>query len=94
MGALAIILFGMATAMNIAVIKWKLEKDRNSDALLDGIMLVTLTWIFGGSISGLAVATIASSFVSLYLLISPPDELISKYTTKSKKSSKRRRRTA
>jgi len=85
MGALAIILFGMATAMNIAVIKWKLEKDRNSDALLDGIMLVTLTWIFGGSISGLAVATIASSFVSLYLLISPPDELIAKYTTKSKK---------
>jgi hypothetical protein len=92
MGALAIILFGMATAMNIGVIKWKLEKDRNADALLDAILLVALAWIFGGSITGLAVATISSSFISLYLLVSPPDTLIAKYSKKTTKRGRKRRR--
>jgi Na+/H+-translocating membrane pyrophosphatase len=91
MGAIAIIIFGIATAMNLGVIKMKLEHDRNADAALDFILLVLLTWIFGGTITGLAVATIASSFISLYLYVSPPDKLINKYTKRGSKRRKRRR---
>ena len=67
-----IFLMGFATFINIFSIKWKLENDRPADAALDAAVLVGLGWVFGGSISGLAIATIASAIMSAYLLISPP----------------------
>ena len=82
----------MATAMNLAVLKFKLERGRNTDAALDATILVLLAWIFGGSITGLAVATIASAFISLYLLVSSPDKLIAKFSSKSKRKKRKKRR--
>ena len=76
MDILSILLFGIATAGNVAVLKWKLEKERYSDAIVDAVILVSFAWLFSGTISGLAVATIASAFISIYLLFSPPDKLI------------------
>ncbi len=76
MDLITIMIMGIATAANLAIIKIKLEKSRNADALVDGTILVALGFIFSGTISGLAVATVASMFISGYLYISPPDLLI------------------
>ena len=57
---------------NLASIKWKLENQRTADAVLDGAVLILLGYVFGGSFSGLAIATVASAIMSVYLLISPP----------------------
>ena len=69
---MVIFLMGIATFINIFSIKWKLENDRMADAGLDAAVLIGLGWVFGGTISGLAIATIASACMSAYLLISPP----------------------
>jgi hypothetical protein len=92
MGAMAIVVFGMFLAGNIAVLKWKLERERYADAALDATILVSLAWIFGGSITGLAIATIASTVISAYLFISPPDKLLEKMNQKNKKGKKRKHR--
>ena len=92
MGFFTILIFGLAMAGNIAVIKFKLERYRYSDATVDAVVLVVLTYIFGGSIAGLAVATVASVFFSMYLLVSPPDILLNRMTEKKSKKKKKKRR--
>ena len=57
---------------NIAVIKWKFEHNRLGDAILDLVVLILISFVFMGTISGLTIGTLASSMFSLYLLISPP----------------------
>ena len=66
------ILVGMATAFNMLVIKWKLEKERYEDGILDGLILFTLAFVFQGSFGGLVVATISSAIISLYFIAFPP----------------------
>jgi len=65
-------LMGFAVFLNLFAIKWKLENERFADAGLDAAVLVLIGWLFSSSISGLMIGTIASSLMSLYLLISPP----------------------
>ncbi len=72
MDSAGIFIMAIATAINIMAIKWKLENDRLADAGLDAIILVALGWVFGGTVSGLAIATLTSAIISAYLLISPP----------------------
>lgn len=72
MGAVSLMLIGVATSINLIVIKFKLEKGRFADAFLDGAMLVILTLVFGGSYAGLTTAVVASSIISTYLWFSPP----------------------
>jgi len=67
-----IIIAGVAVAVNLIIIKVKVEKKRYADAGLDGGVLVILGLLFAGTITGLMVATVASSVVSLYLYMSPP----------------------
>jgi len=74
MGATGLLLISIATAINIIVIKWKIEHERYSDALLDAFVLFLLGFVFMGTITGLMVATISSAIVSGYLLIFPPKE--------------------
>ena len=71
MASLAIIM-GIATAFNILVIFKKLELQRYSDATFDGIFLVTLTAVMGGSLGGMMVATVASAIISIYFMFYPP----------------------
>jgi hypothetical protein len=66
------LLIGIATSFNFLVIKWKLEKHRYEDAALDFAILAILASVFGGSLGGMVIATIASFIVSLYLIASPP----------------------
>ena len=66
------IVIGVAVFFNIAVIKWKYDKARYADAILDFICLVAVSILFSGSYAALVVGTIASALVSIYLLVSPP----------------------
>ena len=66
------LIIGVATAFNFIVLKIKVEKERYGDAFLDAATLVILSYIFGGSYSGMVVATVASAIISVYLYNSPP----------------------
>ena len=92
MGFFTILIFGLATAANVAVLKWKLEHYRYADATVDATVLIVLTYIFGGSIAGLAVATVASAFLSMYLLVSPPDILLDRMSDDKKKKKKKKKK--
>ena len=73
MGNGVLLLFmGVAVAINLIIIKIKIEGKRFFDAFLDGGVLVALSFVFGSSFSGLVTATVASSIVSLYLWKNPP----------------------
>jgi hypothetical protein len=77
MDALMLLIIGIAAAINILVIKVKVEKKRYGDATMDGSILVLLSYVFGGTFNGLITATVASSVVSIYLWFFPPKELFS-----------------
>ncbi len=85
-----VILFGLATAGNLAVLKWKVEHERFIDAGIDAAVLATLAWLFSGTITGLATATIASAFISIYLLISPPDKLVEMFDEDAQKKKRKK----
>ena len=72
MSAIVTLIAGVFVAANIIVIMLKIKHDRIADAILDGTILILLAWIFGGSFAGLVTATVASSVISLYLLVIPP----------------------
>lgn len=66
------LILGIVVALNIIIIKMKFERKRHEDAIFDSLLLLGVTVVFGGSYAGLIVGTIASLFISLYLLASPP----------------------
>jgi len=63
---------GIAAAFNILIIFKKIEKGRHQDAFFDGALLVVLSLVFGGSLGGMLVATVASAIISLYFLYNEP----------------------
>lgn len=67
-----LVILGVVAALNMLIIKLKLEKRRYEDAALDVLLMITLSYLFLGSYSGMVVAMIASLFVSISLFISPP----------------------
>jgi len=66
------LIIGVVVAFNMLVIYIKVKAKRFADAVLDFLMLLILSFIFGGTYSGLVVATVASFIISIYLFISPP----------------------
>jgi len=67
-----LLVIGLVVAVNIIFIQMKFKRGRTEDGILDSILLVLITIIFGGSYAGLVVATIASMFISIWLFANPP----------------------
>ena len=67
-----LLIIGIATAFILMVIKYKVEKERYLDAILDLFTLSILSFIFMGTYDGLVVSTIASAIISVYLYFVPP----------------------
>lgn len=84
MKAILFMVIGVSVAINILIIKVKLERGRWSDAGMDSTVLVLLTIVFGGSFSGLITATVASSVVSMYLWFYPPKLQLGSFKKKNK----------
>jgi hypothetical protein len=62
----------LATFLNFAIIKWKLEHNRYLDSTIDIGVFSVSSYMFMGTITGLSISMIASALMSIYLLISPP----------------------
>lgn len=65
------LIIGIAVALNIVLVIWKLRNDRVADGIVDGILLIAVAWLFSGSEALLIIGTIGSAITSLYLLASP-----------------------
>jgi hypothetical protein len=69
------IIFGsIATTFNVIIIYYKFTHDKIMSGAIDIAVLVALSWLFIGTISGLSIGMIASFFFSIYLLIAPPKQ--------------------
>lgn len=79
-----LLIISVATAINLIVVKYKIERKRYADAFLDGSALITLAMIFGGSFAGLTTATFTSAIISVYLWFNPPMMTNRKRTKKTK----------
>lgn len=66
------LVIGIVSAINMIIIKIKFEKKRYEDATFDLFLMGVLVVLFSGSYAGMVVAMVASMFISLYLLASPP----------------------
>lgn len=66
------IFLGLIVALNFIIIKIKFDRKRVEDAIFDIGLLLIIMGLFSGSYAGLIVGTIASLFISIYFLASPP----------------------
>ncbi len=53
---------------------WKFQQGMETNALVDGVVLGTIFWLFSGTMSALAIGTIASAMFSVYLIFVPFEE--------------------
>ena len=56
-----ILLLGFALFFNVAVIMWKFQQGMETNAFIDGAVLGAIFWLFSGTMSALAIGTIASA---------------------------------
>lgn len=66
------ILIGVVSAINLLIVKVKVERKRYEDAFFDVALMTLLAFLFSGSYGGMVVAMVASLVVSIWLLASPP----------------------
>ena len=66
------VVMGVAVAFNFLFLKWKLEKKRIPDFMLDLTLLVVIFVYFSSSTALLLIGTVASAIISVYLYFSPP----------------------
>lgn len=67
-----VIAMGIVTFLNLIVLKIKYEKGRTADLIMDIGALIVLNYLFGGTLTGMLVAMIASLCMSIYLWFWPP----------------------
>lgn len=67
-----LLVLGVVVAVNFIIIKMKFDKKRWEDAIFDVIIFLVIMALFKGSYAGLIVGSVASLFISLYFLASPP----------------------
>lgn len=67
-----ILAMGIVTFFNLVILKIKFEAGRTADLALDVVSIVVLSYIFGGTVTGMLVAMIASGIMSVYLWFFPP----------------------
>ena len=66
-------ILGIIAAFNFMIIFAKFKRRRFEDGIFDTIVFGLIMIMFGGSYAGLAVGTVASLFMSIYFLASPPE---------------------
>lgn len=61
----------IATLINLFTIKWKLKRARYSDIAIEIGIIIALTFLFQGTLTGMAIATSVSAFWSIWTIIFP-----------------------
>jgi len=65
-------ILGIVVALNFWIIKIKFDRKRYEDGLFDTAIFIIIMLMTGGSYAGMAVGAIASLFISVGFLASPP----------------------
>lgn len=66
------LVMGVVTFLNLWVLKYKFEKGRTDDLIMDIAAIIVLQYWFGGTLTGMLVAMTASLCMSIYLWFCPP----------------------
>jgi len=67
-----VLMMGIVTFLNLLIIKIKFERGRTTDLAIDIGAILLLNYWFGGTLTGMLVAMIASLCMSIYLWFWPP----------------------
>ena len=71
MSGTLIFAFSIAMFINIVTIYYKFKRGNISNAAIDFAILVALTYVFGRSTDGMAIASVVSAMFSIYLFFDP-----------------------
>jgi len=82
-----ILVVGLAIGFNFIILKWKFDHGRHNDLIMDVAVLFILSYLFGGTILGMAAAMVGGMLVSLYLLFANNGDKSSKTLNKPRKES-------
>ena len=67
-----LLLLTLATIINLFTIQWKLSRRRHKDVIIEISIIVILSSLFGGTLTGMAIATSVSAVWSTYTIIFNP----------------------
>ena len=67
-----LLLLTLATIINLFTIQWKLSRGRYKDVVIEISIIVILSSLFGGTLTGMAIATSVSAAWSTYTIIFNP----------------------
>ena len=70
-----IILIAIAVVSNFIFLKYKWEKARFLDFFTDVAVLLTLSYLFAGTATGMIIALVSGMIMSVYLWFYPPNLL-------------------
>ena len=87
-----LLMISLSTALNFAILRWKVSHGRFADAVLDGLMLFVLGYVFSGTLGGMVIAMCSGAIISIYLIFNPFQLIVgdmrdfkAKYTNIAKK---------
>ena len=69
---MTLLLLVIATVINLFTIKWKLSRGRYKDVIIEIGIIVVLSSLFGGTLTGMAIATSVSAAWSAYTIMFNP----------------------
>ena len=68
-----LIILSIVVVSNFILLKWKLENGRLADLFTDLVVLLSLSYMFSGTMGGMIIALTAGFIMSIYLWVYPPD---------------------
>lgn len=69
---MTLILLIIATIINLFTIQWKLSRGRYKDVIIELAIIVVLSSLFEGTLTGMAIATSVSAVWSIYTIMFNP----------------------
>lgn len=67
-----LLLLTVATIVNLFTMRWKVTRGRYKDIMIESCILVMLSSLFHGTITGMAIATSTSAAWSIYTILLNP----------------------
>ena len=67
-----LIILSVVVVSNFILLKWKFEQGRIADLFTDLLVLVSLSYMFSGTMGGMIIALTSGFIMSIYLFFYPP----------------------
>jgi len=67
-----VMIIAVCVFINFLLLKYKIEDGRWMDAVIDVSAMVILGYLFGGTMTGMAIAMAGGVLISIWLLFFPP----------------------